>query len=82
MVDDNAYTYPSSGGASFSKAEWARAKRAIARMDARLRATCKHLIKSGKPLVIKRVDYKKAQEERELLEQKLLDAERAAQGYE
>jgi len=83
MADDSVYTYPDGPqGASFSKADWARSARAVKLLDARRRATCKHLIKSGKPITVKRVNYETAQEEREKWEEKMRAAEREAGGYE
>ena len=69
-------------GAMFTKTEWDRAKRAMKRIDKRLRAKCKHLIKSGKPITIKRVSYEEAQAAREKWEAKMQAAEREAGGYE
>lgn len=80
-LDDSHDTLPEGGGgASFSKADWARAEKARQKQRAELAKTCKHLIKSEEPAQRRKVDWDKIKEERERLSKAEWDAKIAADG--
>ena len=72
----------SSWGASFTKAEWARADDAVEKMRARLAKTCRHLVVNPNPTKKRRVDWVKVHRERKAVEQRLQEAKRAAWGLD
>ena len=80
-LDDTHETIPEGGGASFSKAEWARAKRNVEKIRKRLAATCRHLIQSTEPPKPRKVDWEKIKAERERLAEKERDVLREAGGF-
>ena len=80
-LDDNHDTLPAGGGASFTKAEWARAEERVQEMRDRLAKTCRHLVVNPDPPRKRKVDWNKVKRERERMEQDLRDAERVARGF-
>lgn len=81
-VDDSYYTVPDDSGVSFTKEEWARAKKAEEAIKKRLAKRCKHLVKGGAPTTKPKVDWDRIKAERARLEQKERDAKIEANGFE
>jgi len=77
---DDSY-YPEGGGASFTDAEWKRAKQNIEKLREKLAATCRHLVRSKEPPKPRKVDWDKIRAARERLAEKERDVLREASGF-
>ena len=81
-LDDKHDTLPAGGGASFTKAEWARAQANVEKIRERLAKTCRHLVVSPDPPKKRKLDWGKVRRERAKMDQDARDAERIARGFD